>query len=369
MQSFRKLALCLAVLSAGFGLPAVAGQGTAYRVRLLVGEGLPVVNVQAKGLRVFDGDVLDQLLPAQNAVLKVQAGKAGLRLPGVKHQPRSILLKSKGPVELLKRRLVGEVELRFEGKGILVINRMSLERYLAGLLGAEMSASWPLEALKAQAVAARSYFLHRRLRRENAKYDLATSTLDQVYRGIAREGASTRRAVAETQGQVLVYGHRPAEALFHACCGGRTRPSQEVFGTALPYLVAVEDPDCAACPKHRWRVKLSLAELGVRLARQGKSGGVAKVVSSGKGLSIQGKAGWRIQFSRQQLRRLVGAVAIPSSAFQLEQHGDMLILRGRGSGHGVGLCQWGAKGMAERGQDFKAILKRYYPGCVIRRLY
>ena len=266
------------------------GSGHAgYVVRLAVAGGRRSVVVQAGSLTVIDGDVRDVLVRKSGKEIVLRSSAGGIAVPGIRLRPRSVILSARGSMRLDGRDLIGEVEILNQPDGLTVINRLPLERYLIGLLGAEMGPDWPLEALRAQAVAARSFFLHRRLSRENQPFDLYTSTLDQVYLGIGRESTRTRRAVETTRGEVLTWGNLPAEALYHACCGGRTRSAEEVFGGRLPYLKAVSDPDCGACPRR--------------------------------------------------------------------------------NGHGVGLCQWGARGMAERGQDYRAILSRYYSGCKLRKLY
>ena len=245
LRSGPGLALCaLCVLAA----PAGAQDPPAYTVRLAVAQDRPRVGVRARGLEVRDGDVGDVLLRGVDA-LDLRPAGGGIRLAGSVARPRSVLLATAGaaaPIRVDGRALIGRVEVRLVGGGLLVINRLPLERYLRGLVGAEMSPRWPLEALAAQAVAARTYFMQRRLQRQGADYDLSASTLDQVYRGIGRESDNTRRAVRRTRGLVLTWGKQPAEALYHACCGGRTRAAGEVFGNAVPYLRSVADPDCSA---------------------------------------------------------------------------------------------------------------------------
>ncbi len=368
LRSGPGLALCaLCVLAA----PAGAQDPPAYTVRLAVAQDRPRVGVRARGLEVRDGDVGDVLLRGVDA-LDLRPAGGGIRLANSAARPRSVLLATAGaaaPIRVDGRALIGGVEVRLVGGGLLVINRLPLERYLRGLVGAEMSPRWPLEALAAQAVAARTYFMQRRLQRQGADYDLSASTLDQVYRGIGRESDNTRRAVRRTRGLVLTWGKQPAEALYHACCGGRTRAAGEVFGNAVPYLRSVADPDCSACPKHRWTVRLELDWLARRLRRLGWRGPLRGVAAAAGGLALLGPQGRRLVIDRRQLRRAAGMRRVPSSRFRATVEGDTLVLTGRGSGHGVGLCQWGARGMAEKGADFRAILKRYYPGCRLRKLY
>ncbi len=364
------LGLLVAVASAAGG-PAPSPEAE-YVVRLAVARGAAEVRVQAAGLRVRDADVKDPLLRGLDRELRLRPEGEGLRLPGVRHRPRGVLLSAAGPIRVDGRALVGEVEITQErGRGLLVVNRLSLERYLEGLLGAEMSSSWPLEALKAQAVAARTYFMHRRLAREAEPFDLSASTLDQVYKGIGQEAARTRQAVAATRGEVLTWGNQPAETLFHACCGGRTRSAREAFGQAVPYLGEVDDPDCQACPQRVWSLSLPFARLAERLAAKGLLGGAIARIEAGPdgALRIVPERGRELLLSPRRLRQLVGADSIPADRFTWKVAGRALELGGRGRGHGVGLCQWGARGMAERGLGYKDILARFYPGLALRALY
>lgn len=349
-----------------------AEDGFEYVVRLAVCRDTAAVRVQARELAVRDADVLDVLVRRVDHELTIRAVGEVLDIPGVKHRPRGALLVARGPIQVDGRSLVGEVEILAEGgRGLLVVNRLPLERYLEGLLGAEMSASWPLEALKAQAVAARSYFLHRRLARESEPFDLSVTTLDQVYKGIGREAASTRQAVQATRGEVLTHGNLPAESLFHGCCGGRTRSAEQVFGQAVPYLRAVEDPDCAACPGRAWRVSVPMTRLEERLRARKELSGAIREVQPGErgGLSVRGATGAPLELSPRKLRQVMGATLIPSDDFTWRLADGSLELSGRGQGHGVGMCQWGARGMAERGKNHREILARFYPGCNLRKLY
>jgi len=351
-------------------VPGASGFGAnaSYEVRLAVYQGLSRVKVIGKGLVVTDADVGDVLCRGCDS-FTVQTVTTGLRLKGVGVRPRAIVVSSSSPIMIGDRSLMGTVEIRKKPKGILVVNRLSLDRYLMGLLGAEMGPKWPLEALKAQAVAARTFFMHRRLSREDAPFDVSATTLDQVYKGIRLESKRTTRAVQETRGLVLTWGNMPAETLFHACCGGRTHSSFEVFGGKIPYLRAVDDPDCSRCPKHRWSMKLRLDNVAKKLTLRGWTGVIDKVEQKKGTLCFIGHHGRKLKLSKVNFRKLMGAILIPSPWFHASLDGNVLLLNGRGSGHGVGLCQWGARGMAERGKDFRSILRRYYPGCKIRKLF
>ncbi|MBW1809464.1 MAG: SpoIID/LytB domain-containing protein [Deltaproteobacteria bacterium] len=354
--------------------PASALSGQGYSVRLAVANSVKSVQVEGQRLTILDGDVRDVLVKESKKAIKLTADPAGIVLSGYSHRPRSVILWAKSGLKVNGRLLVGEVEVFMKKSGLLVINRLDLERYLTGLLGAEMSASWPIEALKAQAVASRTFAIRRCLDRENHDFDLSTSTLDQVYKGIAREAHSTKKAVSATRGEVLTYGGMPAEALFHSCCGGRTRSAQEVFGNQVAYLSGAKDPYCSGCKSSDWKVRVTLSELKKKLKRRkGWSGPIVRVVktTSPKGFRatrIIGKSA-ELVLSNHELRVVLGLDVLLSSEFVFEVEGTNLLFTGRGRGHGVGMCQWGARGMAEKGKDYKAILNKYYTRADLRKLY
>ncbi len=257
----------------------------------------------------------------------------------------------------------GEVYLLPQGGRLLVVNRLPLEEYLLGVLPFEMPDTFPLEALKAQAILARTFAVHRL--RPEAAYDLCASYLCQVYRGAGRETPRVQEAVAATRGLVVSYGGRAISALYHADSGGHTAGSEEVFQEARPYLRPRPDPFTRA---QAWQVEVSRAKalealrvLGYRpqgeeppqvLART-PSGRVAR-------LRVMG-----VEVFGPPAQRLLRALGLPSALVEGFQGWTAL---GRGSGHGVGLSQWGARGMAERGYTYREILGYYFPGTFLSEL-
>jgi stage II sporulation protein D len=268
---------------------------------------------------------------------------------------------------------------------IRVINEIDLEDYLRGVVPSEMPATWPREALMAQAVAARTYAVHSiagsRARARSA-YDLDATVHDQVYLGLSVETEATDSAVHSTVGQLLEYESSPIRAYFHSACGGITEIPENVWGGASAgagrgfVYRHVVDTWCAASPHSAWRSEFSLGDLRKRLARislreilslsadtRNESGRV-------KSFSVEGT----LRTSRvavetvrgQEFRMLLGAGRIRSLRLELAQEQDSWVFTGSGWGHGVGLCQWGARGMAEAGFDYRRILANYYPGSTLR---
>jgi len=205
-----------------------------------------------------------------------------------------------GSVWLQKRRYRGSLRIRPQGEALQAVNLVGLETYLASVVGSEMPASWPLEALRAQAVAARTYAL-RALRPSSGRaYDLKATVASQVYLGVEAETASTQAAVAGTRGLVLTYGDGLIEAVFHSSAGGTTENSGELWAQQLPYLVSVADFDNES-PVRDWRLPLAdelvrkgLPEIGglerIEVLSTSSSGRVrqARVVGSAGSLVLTG---------------------------------------------------------------------------------
>ncbi len=300
------------------------------------------------------------------------------------------------------RRYRGRVNVVRAGPGLTLINRVSLEGYLAGVLAQEMGARRPeeREALLAQVVVARTFAVRNRGRWEAQGFDATADTRDQVYSGADGETPQVWDAIRATAGEVVRYQGRLIEAYYHSSCGGRTAAVEEVFRSAQrqPYLRSVSDMArngrayCERSPRFQWREEWDAATLRAILTRT-----LTTVMSvSGDGLQpitdVQvtrttgsGRvAELRIVFAHGDVRIAgpdVRAVLRPASdrlllsaAFRLfvTQDGGQvsrLAAQGAGAGHGVGFCQWGAIGRARAGQRYHDILATYFPGTTVGRLY
>lgn len=261
-----------------------------------------------------------------------------------------------------------------EDEGTLeVINKLSVEKYLYGLMKLEISPGWALSTLCAQAIVARTYAL-RKLRKGDT---LITSlSQDQVYGGVAAEDPRGRIAVDLTTGEILVYQGNPINALYHACSGGYLTSSKEVWGKDFPYLRAHKDPFSINCPYQKWTVKISTTQLKKMLQEAGfqlKKIKALKIVdkdtsSRAKVLLVSSKQ--RTQsISGRKLREIIGFNLLRSTLFEVKNRKDEIIFRGRGWGHGVGMSQWGAARMGKLGYSVEEILQFYYPGTEIHKAY
>jgi stage II sporulation protein D len=249
---------------------------------------------------------------------------------------------------------------------------LRLEDYVAGVVGGEMPASFPPEALKAQAVAARSYALTRKIDAQAAgrAWDIGTGVLAQVF---ARKPAAEALAAAEaTAGEVLAIGMEPVEAYFHASCGGRTEGGLAALGRDLPYLASVECGRCGQAPGARWSVRVGARELGdaAGLAGPATAARVQARTPTGRAETVGVQAGdRRVSLAAVDLRQRLGFSRLPSLAFEVRAVAGGFVFDGRGQGHGAGLCQWGAAGLAREGKTYREILLHYYPGTEVLRMY
>lgn len=262
----------------------------------------------------------------------------------------------------------GAIELHSRMGRLLVVNVVTMDEYLSGVVPCEISSGWNVEALRAQAVAARSYAYYHIMNGTDPLYDLNATNRSQVYRGAGVETERTNRAVRDTSGQVVAHNNRPILAFFHSTCGGGTVDNDKVWsGQALEYLRGVRCEYCSASPHYSWEDKLTLYEirhhLGKKYVGVGPITGISFKKDGGRvnHVTIEHKNGI-VRLSGNDFRLFFPEKKIKSLSFDAIKTQDGLLLKGRGWGHGVGLCQWGANGMAERKASYDQILRHYYRG-------
>lgn len=298
--------------------------------------------------------------------------------------PKKVVVQTKEPGAVISvdspgrvfRKYRGKLEISLEEASLRLVNVIALEDYLLGVVPVEMPSGFPDEALKAQAVAARTYAAAKRGKHSALGYDLCDSRYCQVYDGQLAEHPACSRAVADTAGIVLTYEGRPAEALYCGDCGGATRCYAESNpGKDIPYLRGVTEPPglAHAC----WELSCSLAEIGERLASAGvkhpaglREIRVSERDSSGRALAVNlvGESDV-ISVTADRFRAALGP-DFRSTLFEVEHSADGIVgFRGKGSGHGYGMCQTGAKGLAlpPFNYTFDRILAHYYPGATLSR--
>lgn len=254
---------------------------------------------------------------------------------------------------------------------IQVVNVLKMNEYLYGVLPSEIMPGWPEEVLKAQAVAARTYAYYHLMKNNSTYFDLDATNNFQVYKGKAVETETTNKAVDGTAGIIMTYNNKPILAYFHSTCGGKTTDDKYVWqGEDLPYLCSVVCPYCKNSPNYGWQVELTLNEIYEALVKKYKAVGKIKAITLGREdtrvtvVKIE-HANGIIRMSGNDFRLMFDAKKIKSLYFEAKQTPAGLILTGHGWGHGVGMCQWGAKEMAQQGMRFDQILKFYYRGIQI----
>jgi stage II sporulation protein D len=362
-----------------------------------------------------EGSVLWELRCQNGRVRAISDEKGGSRRALDLREPVAIRV-GEGKIEYQGRPYRDELQVRSVGSFCEVVNHVDVEKYLGGLVNSEFSSKWAGEAIGAQIVAARTYALHQmRMARADAArhYDLDATVSDQVYDGSIKEDSRSQQLVERTRGWVLTVGNgpRPAplKAFYHSTCGGMTELPENVWGTrAAGFKRAVKCAYCGGSPALNWQIELTQREV-VEAFRRAFVASEEERPSWAKGWpkewrqAIAGRrlvdvrAGawnaenrvsevvtvWEVvhprtgQVSRLELkvagarfRDWIGPARFRSSAFQVvSRERGAWRFQGRGNGHGVGMCQWGAKTMGERGFKTTAILKHYYPDAVLRKLW
>ena len=283
---------------------------------------------------------------------------------------------SDAPLQVRSSSVRGAIEVvPLGGEKLAVVNEVPLESYLQGTLGAEMYASWSSAALQAQAVASRTYALRHMRERNGQIWHVRAGTQSQVYGGVSAESDAVRRAVRATEGEILVHGGEPILAAFHSSSGGQTASSKEVWGTAKAYLVSAAVEDDWESPDAYWRAEVSRGTLGRAVASVDREIGpihdaaVLERTSSGRvaRLRLTGDRG-AVTLSGTELRRALGETTLKSTLFEVKGSHDGFVFVGSGSGHGVGMSQWGARAMALRGDSYRDILRAFYPGAALRSM-
>lgn len=368
---------------------SVSAQANDKVVRVLLDENASTVQLQTRypvRLEVEGGEVLDLNVGRSQITItqKNENWKVLVRTLG-KENVHTV----RGPKLSIFSRLLNwdskavdfPLSLVPNKKNIMVVGTMPMNRYLRGVLPHEMPQSWPLEALKAQAVASRTYALWKITKSKSALYDLKPSVADQVFR-LERYGVpgnyhpNVDKALAFTEGTYLVnQKSKLIKAYFHSDCGGDTDSADGVWGDETIPTGSVRDVACAerkSVWKSNWTVDslkqkvmstyflpndLELVDVIVR--NQLKSQRVEFV-------DLLFTKGIFKRLRGEDLRRLLGYDKIKSTLFGVQKWNNEIVFSGRGNGHGVGMCQWGARAMAANGKTFKNILAHYYPGVKLK---
>ncbi|MFH1478997.1 MAG: SpoIID/LytB domain-containing protein [Candidatus Omnitrophota bacterium] len=357
--------ICYRVFAMGDSPP----QHKPILIRVLVEKDLSEVKLYIKGdYKILDPEkkVLDEGRSLKEKITSSKNAFSGsIRiLPGEKTN-----------IYINNRQFRGEIDIirKDDGK-LMVINHIDVEEYLYGVLYHEVSHRWPIEVLKAQAIAARTYALYQKFTTTNKYFDLTSDVYSQMYGGRTSETYITRKAVNLTMGEVLTYEGKVFPAYFHATCGGSTASSNSIWSIDLLPLRGVKCAYCEFSPHYAWKkdfksidIEASLKKAGydltivsIDILKRDPSGRVLEMVIKGKDKLVK--------LDGNKFRLIVGPDLIRSADFNVKVSGKYIFFDGKGWGHGVGMCQWGAYGMAKEGWRSEEILEYYYPASKLIRL-
>lgn len=411
----RTVAQPKAKTAAGTKTPATEKKNSVqpYELRIGIREGRGSVAASSpEGLAVYRGKLLWKKAKA-NVPVKVTLAGTNLAVNGAvsKEALRLEPLTKGGTIKIIDGYAYrGALEvMKTPGRwGLTVVNVVPLEAYLYGVVGKEMSPSWSGEALKAQAVAARTYAVAHKGYFARRGFDMTDDTSSQVYAGKNGESPAVIQAVNATRGEILTYGGKPIEALFCSTAGGWTENSENIWGTYIPYLRGVQDFS-DMMPGYRWSVTTTPEQMAAKLTAAGKGVGTIKSLTlsplqkrpmttpdrgvSGRvqSLLVQGSKG-KVTVKGSAFQAIFGLkstlfdfanskTALPDpdsgktarkTVFPVKK-GQPITIYGFGWGHGLGMSQYGAYQMARQHDSekdfYRTILTHYYTGTKIEKLY
>ena len=347
-------------------LVRVAVAKTADSVKIFIAGNFRIIDYLSKSVLLEE-----KYLPETD----LTATDAGFKLDGKEFGANAISLEPVGGsrVYINGRIFRGEIRVFEDGRKLTVVNAVDLEEYLYGVMRNEVSTWWPMEALKAQAIAARTYALSQINESKGKDYDVTADVGSQVYGGIFSEKWRTNRAVDETRDKVLTYNGAIFPAFFHATCGGSTFDAAYLWNIDLPPLKGVKCRWCRKSPHFYWEKWMPVKEAEQKLAAAGYSVGDIIGFEASKRdpfsarileLKVKGSMGDAAILAKD-FRRIIGADIVRSTNFKVTLIGEYVAFEGLGWGHGVGLCQWGAYYMSRAGKNAAEILEFYYPGSKI----
>lgn len=320
-------------------------------------------------------------MPAgERVVVECKDRQVTLRVGDKSLQAEEWTIEGKAPLTLSdaqsngQRSYRGKLVLRVYKSRLQVLNVLPLEDYLLGVVPLEMPSGFPAEALKAQAIAARSWTVRNRHKHEADGADVCDGTHCQVYGGVTAEKESTTLAVQGTAGLIMVNGDAPVDGVYTADCGGQPAPNSP----GVPSADRDESGKdyCAANPAHRWSLGFTFLEVwqaagekdsGQKLPKGELDVQIVQTDASGRVVTVRIRCGE--QTREVSGTRLRSRLLLPSTLFSVRlDQGNTVVFEGSGSGHGNGLCQWGAAGRARAGYKAEDILQAYYPGAQIAPL-
>jgi stage II sporulation protein D len=358
-------------------LVGVTPAATIETIRVAVVESARVVELRGGDIEISELGACPGCAPATpRRASSVRATVAGTAVEVDGVRAAGFRLVSDRPIRLNGREYTAALDVVRNGDGLAVVNEVPLDDYVVGVLRAEAGERWPLEALRAQAIVARTYAAYHRTIAGGKPYHLVASTVHQQYAGWVAPSSPLWTAVRDTTGQVLLWEGDVFPAFYHTESGGYTEDPRSVFAARnMPALRPVRCEFSAGSPHYYWALDLRLADLAQTLKRNDVAVGSIRAIEVTERtpslraavVTVHGSRG-SARLRGSDFRRMLGYDTFKSTLFAVAVDGQVAHFSGRGYGHGVGMCQWGAKGMAEQGYTAARILEFYYPGTVLGTL-
>jgi stage II sporulation protein D len=352
----------------------------AVEVRVLILESASQLTISSSGpfelLGSNGAGFLGQYLPYERVLISSKSG--GWKMGDEEYYGNSLRVETLPSffVQVNDHTYRGKLEIHKErGKGLQAVNVLNLEDYLRGVIKQEISTKWPMEALKVQAVVARTFALRQALDNPQQIFHLKSTTDSQMYGGADGEDLRSDLAVRATADEVLTQNGKAIPTFYHAACGGHTEDAADLWSFNHSALRGVPCSYCPFYPVYLWQASIRGEEIRRALARWGyQIGEVEAIVPLQRSkthrilsLEIQHTLG-RTAMEGKRFRQCIGYDLIRSTNFTVKRENGGFAFQGKGWGHGVGLCQWGAKGMADRAFTYEEILEYYYPGTHLSRI-
>ena len=355
-----------------------AANSTNVRVRLS-GE-KDEVRLAVKGaytIEAIDSDLIlkkganlseEKVIPAGSGI---QLGEEIFKIYGIR-----VIPKKDAGISVDGKQFRGIIDIiRTENMKLLVVNHIDVEKYLYGVLYHEVPHYWPMETQKAQAVAARTFAMYRKTIMRDKDYDVTSDIYSQVYGGKGSEHGRARKAVDLTKGEVLIFDGKILPSYYHSICAGHTESSLSVFELELAPLKGVKCPYCRGARGENWKASFSFKQMEKRLNDYGIPVKEMRDIRRGKRnrsgrletIKIKDKEGEK-EIKGYKFRLALDPNMIRSTNFTIKITPKGVIFKGKGWGHGVGMCQWGAFGMAKKRARYKKILEFYYPEAKINEI-
>jgi stage II sporulation protein D len=365
----------------------VSMQGLLSAESLLMGSSIELYNENKKIAFVKSGNTISCFF---------EDGQAKLVISDQSFIGENFTVSSANNDDIIKlngKRYRGKIKILVSGNLISIINALSLEDYVKGVLAKEMpigKGTENLEALKALAICVRTYAIQK-MKDGKVYFDIYADTRDQVYGGVDDESQITNQATDETQNLILKYDGNPAIIFYHSTCGGYTESVENVFTKEpVPYLITVKDgdePNCVISPRFNWEEKYTRKLIVDRLKNYSlienknytlEDISVTSRFNSGRvkeleiNLTDDSGEAQLLVLSGNEIRSIIrnadGKSILWSNMFDVSTYSNYIILSGKGFGHGVGLCQWGAISLSKKGWSYDEILSHYYPGTNTERI-